>query len=153
VVVQSLPQRKNQDYDYLASHTVQIGRMLNRALSKKPADFARHHIRQIIERLQQLYPGNTPEGWSPCSVGTDRNGICARRLEEARANRAASFVGTIASDDRDRGGACKAGEQKRQEFDAGFSPTQAQLRTRTKSKIVYAADLAPKIRVGTEWAK
>jgi hypothetical protein len=56
---------KNQEYGYLASHTVEIGRMLNRALSKKPADFARHHIRQIIERLQQLYPGRIPEGWEP----------------------------------------------------------------------------------------
>jgi hypothetical protein len=39
--------------------------MLNRALSRKPADFARHHIRQIIEGLQQLYPGRIPEGWEP----------------------------------------------------------------------------------------
>jgi hypothetical protein len=38
-------------------------------------------------------------------------------------------------------------------FDCCASLSQAQLRTRTKPEIVYAIDLAPKIRVGTEWAK
>jgi hypothetical protein len=61
----------------------------------------------------------------------------------------ASFVGDIASDDRDRGGACKAGEQKhqearsssvsqveRQEFDLGFSPTQDELQIQRLSAII-----------------
>ena len=60
----SLHHKSNdQDYDYLALHTVEVGRLLTTALSNKPVDFAAHDMRQIIDRLRQLYPGQIPEGW------------------------------------------------------------------------------------------
>jgi hypothetical protein len=60
----SLHHKSNdQYYAYLARHTVEVGRLLTKALSKKPIDFGRSDMRQIIERLKQLYPGQIPEGW------------------------------------------------------------------------------------------
>ena len=60
----SLHHKSNdQDYAYLATHTVEVGRLLIKVLSKKPIDFARSDMHQIIERLKQLYPGQIPEGW------------------------------------------------------------------------------------------
>jgi hypothetical protein len=60
----SLHHRTNdQDYDYLRCHTVDIGRLLTRALSKKSVDFAADDMRLIIDRLNQFSLGQTPEGW------------------------------------------------------------------------------------------
>jgi hypothetical protein len=53
----------DQDYDYLARHMIDIGRLLTKALSKKPVDFAASDMRQIIDRLKQLCPGQIPKGW------------------------------------------------------------------------------------------
>ena len=53
----------DQDYDYLTRHTVDVGRLLTTALSKKPVDFAAPDMRQILDGLKQLCPGQIPEGW------------------------------------------------------------------------------------------
>ena len=49
----SLHHRRNdQDYEYLTRHTVDIGRLLTRALSKKPVDFAAHDMRSDHKSAQ-----------------------------------------------------------------------------------------------------
>jgi hypothetical protein len=52
-----------QDYDYLANHSIEVGRLLSRGLSKKATDFAAHDMRQIVGRLKRLHSG-VPEGWN-----------------------------------------------------------------------------------------